>query len=198
MRCCSEADDIFNSREFGVGDASHKYLRSVLDLHCITIISGGQTGADRAALDFAIEHGIRHGGWCPRGRLAEDGPIPPCYALCETPARKYSQRTEWNIRDSDATLVFSIDQRPQGGTRLTLELAKELGKPVLHLSRDGIGTEREANAAATLRAFLEEHQVRTLNVAGPRASQEPDIWAFVSNVLGRSLAALTDDANTAR
>ncbi|MEX0610513.1 MAG: putative molybdenum carrier protein, partial [Pirellulales bacterium] len=77
----------------------------MIDLRGITIISGGQTGADRAALDFALEHEIAHGGWCPRGRLAEDGPIAPRYNLQETPSRKYSQRTEWNVRDSDATVI---------------------------------------------------------------------------------------------
>jgi hypothetical protein len=148
----------------------------------ITIISGGQTGADRAALDFAIECGLPHGGWCPRGRLAEDGPIPAQYELRETPSRKYAQRTEWNIRDSDATLVMSIAANPQGGTRLTLALARQLGKPVLHLSRDAsVGTARDL--ASQLDAFLNENSVRILNVAGPRASQEPDVAAFMREIL---------------
>src|SRR4051812_36868651 len=108
----------------------------------ITIISGGQTGADRAALDFAIQHGLSHGGWCPRLRRAEDGTIPSHYLLRETPSSHYSQRTEWNIRDSDATVVFSIKTRITGGTRLTYELAERLGKPLLYLSRD------EADVAA--------------------------------------------------
>ena len=77
----------------------------------ITILSGGQTGADRAALDFAIEYGLPHGGWCPRGRLAEDGPIDERYELTETPSHRYAQRTEWNVRDSDATVVFSIARK---------------------------------------------------------------------------------------
>lgn len=149
----------------------------------ITIVSGGQTGADRAALDFAIEHGIPHGGWCPRGRLAEDGPIPPQYQLRETPSRKYALRTEWNVRDSDATVVFSIAASPQGGTKLTLDLARRLGKPVLHLSRD----RGQADADSQIREFITEHAVRILNVAGPRASQEPEIDAFVVHVLQSSL-----------
>jgi predicted Rossmann fold nucleotide-binding protein DprA/Smf involved in DNA uptake len=150
----------------------------------IAIISGGQTGADRAALDFAIAHGISHGGWCPRQRRAEDGVIPAQYLLRETPSSHYSQRTEWNVRDSDATVVFSIKPRLTGGTRLTFELARRFGKPVLHLSRD------EADAAAAgdeLRAFVKEGRVRTLNVAGPRASQEPEIGAFVRAVLTAAL-----------
>src|SRR3954452_8324863 len=145
----------------------------------ITIISGGQTGADRAALDFAIEHGLPHGGWCPRHRRAEDGAIPGRYLLHEAPSRHYSQRTEWNVRDSEATVLFSIRTRLTGGTRLTFELAERLGKPVLHLSRD----ESEVHSAAEkLRQFIEERQVQTLNVAGPRASQESEIADFVHAV----------------
>ena len=105
----------------------------MFDLRTITIVSGGQTGADRAALDFAIAHGIAHGGWCPRGRLAEDGPIPSRYQLRETPSRKYAQRTEWNVRDSDATALFTLAPQMQGGTALTPDVAERLGKPWLHL-----------------------------------------------------------------
>ena len=164
--------------------------RIVFDFRAITIVSGGQTGADRAALDFAIEHGIPHGGWCPRGRMAEDGPLPVGYALRETPSRKYAERTEWNVRDSDATVVFSIATRPQGGTRLTLELAERLGKPVLHLSRELLTPE---TAATMLNGFLNEHTVHTLNVAGPRASQEPEIAEFVASVLQWALKASAEE-----
>jgi hypothetical protein len=150
----------------------------------ITIISGGQTGADRAALDFAIANGFAQGGWCPRNRRAEDGEIPPCYSLQETPSKHYSQRTEWNIRDSDATVVFSMKSHLTGGTRLTYELGQRLAKPVLLLSRD----ENEVQSAADqLRKFADQHSVRTLNVAGPRASQEPDIGVFVTEVLASAL-----------
>ena len=146
----------------------------------IAIISGGQTGADRAALDFAIEHGISHGGWCPRQRRAEDGIIPPWYLLNETPSTHYSQRTERNVRDSDATVVFTISPRLTGGTRLTFELATRLGKPVLRVSRDEAGI---AEAADKLRTFIKEQRIKTLNVAGPRASQEPEVESFVRAVL---------------
>ena len=152
----------------------------MLDLREITIVSGGQTGADRAALDFAIEHDIPHAGWCPRGRLAEDGTIPGLYRLEETPSRKYSQRTEWNVRDSDATVALSISPNPAGGTALTLAVARRLGKPWLHLCRKG---DDIAELAARLLRFLDEHDVRRLNIAGPRASQEPKIAAFVRDVL---------------
>ena len=82
------------------------------------IISGGQTGADRAALDWAITHGIRHGGWCPAGRRAEDGAIPDRYCLQETPGRNYHQRTKWNVRDSDATLIITQAAELTGGSLL--------------------------------------------------------------------------------
>ena len=87
------------------------------------IISGGQTGADRAALDWAIEHSISHGGWCPKGRMAENGKIDSRYQLEETPSQDYAQRTQWNVRDSDATLIFSIGQNLLGGSLLTKNFA---------------------------------------------------------------------------
>jgi hypothetical protein len=161
----------------------------VYDFCRITIVSGGQTGADRAALEFAVEHGIPHAGWCPRGRLAEDGAIAPQYELQETPSRKYAQRTEWNVRDSDATVLFSSASRLRGGTALALETARRLGKPALHVHRGAAaGTDEAADAAAReLLHFLAAHAVRRLNVAGPRASQAPQIGGFVRLVLERAL-----------
>ena len=144
-----------------------------------TIMSGGQTGADRAALDFAIRLGIPHEGWCPRGRRAEDGPLDACYKLRETPSLKYDQRTRWNVRDSDATLVVTIRPKPTGGTALTLGVARQQRKPCLHIARDE--TLVDCGSRRTLGEFLAEHQVERLNVAGPRASQEPEIAAFVRN-----------------
>src|SRR6266852_5932705 len=94
------------------------------------IVSGGQTGVDRAALDVALELGIPCGGWCPKGRRAEDGSIPDHYPLRETSTAFYPQRTEWNVRDSDGTLVLTLG-RPDGGTALTIELARRLPKPFL-------------------------------------------------------------------
>jgi hypothetical protein len=143
------------------------------------VVSGGQTGADRAALDFAIERGIPHGGWCPRGRLAEDGPIELKYALRETPSPNYAQRTEWNVRDSCGTVIFSIAPTLTGGSQATRQCAEALGKPCLHLSRGTDGL----LAAERLRQFLREHGIRVLNVAGPRSSTEPDIGGFVTEVL---------------
>lgn len=143
------------------------------------LVSGGQTGADRAALDFAIAHGIPHGGWCPRGRLAEDGALEGCYELRETPEEQYPQRTEWNVRDADGTVIFSIAPELTGGSKLTAELAADLKKPWLHLSqlRDGL------EAVGRLRAFVLANHIRVLNVAGARASNEPSVARFVIETL---------------
>src|SRR5262245_34466513 len=147
------------------------------------IISGGQTGADRAALDWAIRRGIQHGGWCPKGRKAEDGTIDQRYNLVETPSDDYSQRTEWNVRDSDATAVFSILRELRGGSLLTIELAEQYNKPVIHLFQE----DRQANHAQELRSFTEKFRISILNVAGPRASDEPGVYQFMSRVLDQAL-----------
>jgi len=133
-------------------------------------VSGGQTGVDRAALDVALERGLRCGGWCPRGRLAEDGPLPERYPLQETPSAEYSQRTEWNVRDSDATLVLTWGP-PSGGTSYTIDRARSLGRP--HLVVDLGGAPRREAVLAWLRA----EDVRVLNVAGPRESGRSGVYA---------------------
>jgi hypothetical protein len=143
------------------------------------IVSGGQTGADRAALDVALELGIASGGWCPKGRRAEDITIPDQYPLEETPSRDYPQRTEWNVRDSDATLVLTLGT-PDRGTALTLRLAARAGKP--HLALD-VGHDPDPNVALR---WLERHRVRVLNVAGPRESRAPGIGRAAAGFL-RSL-----------
>jgi len=147
-------------------------------------ISGGQPGADRAALDFAIEHGILYGGRCPKGRLAEDGPIARHYCLQETPNRSYPQRTEWNMRDSDGT--SNLFHRT-GAHRRVQEIReicqRKHGRPVHHVSRAGGNT----TAEAALRRFIKEHGIKVLNVAGPRASKEPEVYGFVKAVLDKVL-----------
>jgi hypothetical protein len=153
------------------------------------IISGGQTGADRAALDFAIRAGIDHGGWCPLGRIAEDGALPPIYKLQETPSKRYDQRTRWNVRDSDATLVLTLDATPTGGTGLTLAVAQRLGKPCLHISRETCPSLTQAGIQ--IEDFLQENRVIRLNIAGPRASQQPQIASFVDAVLQEALLGAT-------
>ena len=146
------------------------------------LVSGGQTGADRAALDWAIRRGVAHGGWCPKGRKAEDGVIDPRYSLTETPSEVYSQRTEWNVRDSDGTAVFSVWSELRGGSLLTVELAGRYNKPVIHLCAQDEGT----NHAQELRAFIEEFGISVLNIAGPRESDEPDVYRFASRVLDQA------------
>ncbi len=155
----------------------------------ITIVSGGQTGADRAALDFAIRTGLPHDGWCPLGRLAEDGPLADRYALRETPSARYAERTEWNVRDADGTVVFTLTPTLTGGTKLTADLAVAMGKPLLHLCAETAGP---LEAAVALRQFIGEHRIERLNIAGPRASQEPQIGAYVDAVLIAALGSRGD------
>jgi hypothetical protein len=148
----------------------------------IKIVSGGQTGVDRAALDVALETGLPCGGWCPKGRRAEDGVIDLRYPLDETPWWGYPQRTEWNVRDSDATLVLTRGA-PDRGTALTVELARQYSRPSLVVDLGGIAD------VETVRRWVEEHRVRVLNVAGPRESSCPGIQAEAAAFLRRLLAA---------
>ena len=149
----------------------------------VKIVSGGQTGADRAALDFAIENGIEHGGWCPLGRLAEDGTIPKRYRLKETPNASYSERTERNVLESDGTLIIARGLPLSEGTLFTQECARTHSKPCLAIFESD-GVEKGSQMAAQ---FLERHKLRVLNVAGPRESQAPGIGGFVRQVLGAVL-----------
>ena len=147
------------------------------------IVSGAQSGADRAALDFAIAHRIPHGGWCPAGRKSEDGPINPRYKLQETPSSNYLQRTEWNARDSDGTVVFSVAPVLTGGSKKTVELAHKHQKPVIHIAQDG----GPASPEQALLRFIQDNKIKVLNVAGPRASKEPEVASFVKHVLETTL-----------
>jgi hypothetical protein len=150
------------------------------------IASGGQTGADRAALDVALEKGLEVGGFVPRGRLAEDGAIPQRYPnLVETESDDPEIRTLRNVEASDATLIVSHGP-PTGGSLLTLQAARRARKPVLHLDLDALS---EATAVAELRDWLHVARPRTLNVAGPRASEDPAIAAAAAAVLRAALDA---------
>lgn len=135
---------------------------------------------DRAALEAALAFGLGCGGWCPRGRTAEDGPIDPRYPLRETPSSSYPQRTEWNVRDSDGTLIVTRG-RPRGGTALTVSLARRHRRPLLVLDL------AETPDPAEVIAWASAHDIATLNVAGPRESQQPGIQAearaFVEDTL---------------
>lgn len=140
----------------------------------LTIVSGGQTGIDRLALDVAIELGIDHGGWCPRGRRAEDGSIPALYCLSETDSASYHVRTERNIADSDATLVLHFGT-PVGGTKLTIKLARQLKRPLLALDFQRLGMLSMEDYIGESQTWLVENAVGTLNVAGPRQSSAPEL-----------------------
>lgn len=143
------------------------------------IISGGQSGADRAALDAAIHLGIPHGGWLPRGRKCEDGPLPRRYALLELESSSYRDRTEKNVLESDGTLIVSFGPLT-GGSALTEALAIRHDRPCLHLDLDYPDPTR---AAAAVTAWLHTHRINILNVAGPRASGEPRIYQAVFELL---------------
>ena len=153
-----------------------------MNLPTLRIVSGGQTGADRAALDWAIKHGIPHGGWCPKGRRSEDGTIPSQYQLQESPTRNYFQRTEWNVRDSDGTVIFGVRKHLSGNSFETLEFAIKHRKPYLHLS-----AVFKEHAASELKKWMQQNNIRVLNVAGPRASKEPAVAEFVIATLDAAL-----------
>ena len=150
------------------------------------IVSGGQTGADRAAWDAAIAAGLEYGGWVPRGRLAEDGPLAARYQnLRETRATDPAARTEWNVRDADATLIFSHGPLT-GGTALTRRCAKRLGKPWLHIDLAALASD---DVEALFRRWLDAERPDTLNIAGPRASNDSAIYGAVRAVLDRVLGS---------
>ncbi len=143
------------------------------------IVSGGQTGADRAALDWAIVLGIPHGGWCPAGRLAEDGRIPDHYQVTELPGSGYRQRTRQNVIDSDGTLIINLGGI-NGGTLETRKFAEKLGKPCLLIEAEA---SQRAVQAEALDRWLHIHRIVTLNVAGPRASKRRYIYNATRTLL---------------
>lgn len=189
-----------------LGDATCKW-------QIAKIISGGQTGVDRAALDAAIEMGIPHGGWCPRGRRSENGIIPTRYHLKEIEGIEYSERTRRNIIESDATLILTSGPL-QGGTLLSFNLCKKLSRPVLVVQltlqplihsnsshSDAVLVPiHSTNADSTvpshpqkLPEWLAKFRVRVLNVAGPRASKSPEIYQLSKAYLLANLG--TKEAN---
>lgn len=147
------------------------------------IVSGGQTGADRAALDVALELNNPCGGWCPEGREAEDGVIDAKYPLEELPGGGYRERTRQNVLDSDGTAILAFGP-PTGGTLATLKDSQKNHKPNLVIDLDEITTEK---AAQLLTAFVAENQIGILNIAGPRASTDTRIYAAVAEILRRFL-----------
>jgi hypothetical protein len=149
------------------------------------IISGGQTGADRAGLDFALDAGLEHGGYVPKGRKAEDGRIDDRYQLVELLSSSYVARTKRNVEESDGTVIFSLETELTGGSELTRSHAIQAGKPVIHIHNGGTETNRTALLTEVwhLRNFVEKNGIEVLNVAGPRESKEPGVYAFTFRML---------------
>jgi hypothetical protein len=168
----------------------------------VKIISGGQTGVDRAALDVALKHGIESGGWCPTGRLDEFGRIPDHYPLKElepenkegrspdrpggletaAPWKKlgiFAERTLANVRDSDGTVIMYCDQL-RGGTEYTVECCRQLLRPYELIDSSNLSTEK---AAQSIVSFVRENNISTLNVAGPRASEWPGGYDYAFRAL---------------
>ncbi len=143
------------------------------------IISGGQTGADQGALDTAIQLGIDHGGWIPRGRKTEAGPLPGKYRLSEMPTGDYHLRTEKNVVSAEATVIFSHGPL-SGGSLLTQRVAASHGRPCLHVD---LNTESAFSAAQSLNDWIKEYNIRVLNVAGPRASHDPHIYQATADIV---------------
>jgi len=139
---------------------------------CQRIVSGGQTGVDRAALDFAIDYGYPHGGWTPRGREAEDGPIPLKYQLTEIPDGGYRQRTKRNVEDSDGTLIINIGALG-GGSLATQTFVRKLGRPCFVVQLDA---EELQQVAIQIVEWLQSQRIAVLNIAGPRESKRPGIY----------------------
>ncbi|HRD68104.1 MAG TPA: putative molybdenum carrier protein [Candidatus Competibacter sp.] len=155
------------------------------------LVSGGQTGVDRAALDVGLALGLAVGGWCPKGRRAEDGAIPERYPLTETPERGYRARTRRNVEDADGTLILNLGAL-DGGTALTARHARKANKPCLIVALDA-GIE-----PAAFRAWLADHRIAVLNVAGPREGKRPGAHAAAAARLTALLrsALAGDSANT--
>jgi len=149
------------------------------------VVSGAQTGVDRAALDVALELGIPCGGWVPKGRLDEVGRIPARYpGLEETTTAEWNERTEANVRDSDGTLILSRG-RLTGGSKYTAEVAARLGRPCLHID---VATQSRRAASRAARKWIDARGIETLNVAGPRASKDPGLYEIAREVLHGAMA----------
>ena len=179
-------------------DGKSDKCASVHDHHeavtSIKVVSGGQTGVDRAALDAAESVGLGIGGWCPSGRRSEDGCIPAAYPLDETPSTDYPQRTAWNVRDSDGTLVVLTGRELTGGTLLTSGWADRLGRPLLVVDLNEDPREQDVIT------WVITNRITVLNVAGPRESEQPGIYgragSFLKSVFRAIVEELSDDQLT--
>jgi hypothetical protein len=152
----------------------------------VKIVSGGQTGIDRAALDVALRHEIECGGWCPAGRLDEVGRIPDRYPVQELEAGGFTQRTLQNVKDSDGTVVI-YPGKLEGGTEQTVRFCIELKQPHQLIDASKISPDE---AAKLIRDFVLKSKIDILNVAGPRQSEWPEGYDYASGVLDIFLTAL--------
>jgi hypothetical protein len=143
------------------------------------IVSGGQTGADRASLDAAIELEISHGGWVPKGRKTEDGGLLEKYHLKEMPIGSYAARKEQNVIDSDGTLIISHGKL-NGGSAMTRQFAKKHKRPWMHVDLEKTNFFK---AAMEVRSWVEQNQIKVLNVAAPRGSKDPGIYEATKKLL---------------
>jgi hypothetical protein len=152
----------------------------------LKIISGGQTGVDRAALDFALSHGINCGGWCPAGRLDEFGKIPDHYPVQELQSGDFTERTLQNVKDSDGTVVISPGEL-RAGTEQTVRFSIELKRPHQLIDASKLSAE---DAAELIVEFVSENKIGILNVAGPRQSEWPQGYDYAFRALSAFLMAL--------
>ena len=150
------------------------------------IISGGQTGVDRGALDAALETGIKCGGTCPAGRKAEDGVIPEIYPLTELASNVYSDRTRQNVSDSDATLIIHFGQL-EGGTAFTRQCCISEAKPYLVIDAT---RQEQAVLVQQIMNFIKQNKIEVLNVAGPRARKVPVAQKIANQLLTSVLKSL--------
>lgn len=158
----------------------------------LKIISGGQTGVDRAALDVALEHGIECGGWCPAGRLDEFGKIPDHYPVQELPAGGFTERTLQNVKDSDGTIVIYSGEL-RGGTEQTVRFCVERERPYQLINVSRVATEEAAKLIAD---FIRTNKIDILNVAGPRQSEWPEGYDYAFCAFDRFLNSITSKSTS--
>ncbi len=160
-------------------------MNSIPDQYPRKIISGGQTGVDRAALDIALELHLPCGGWCPAGRSAEDGTIPDRYPLRETPSDDPALRTESNVRDTDGTLILTLTS-PTGGTAFAIQCSESHQKPYLIINPG------DQDSLESVQQWIRQYRIGALNIAGPRESESPGIYRQAKCFLQLLLAENTE------